>query len=108
MLRDEFRHSDRLVVPTRDAMRARVGRVRRRRMTVAGAGLFGVVATVSVVVASVVAGGVPRTMFGSTGAGKIYQAEVINAIFTDAQHGNVVQQLCTMDNPGSVPDGAPT
>jgi hypothetical protein len=33
---------------------------------------------------------------------------VINAIFTDSQHGYVVQQLCTMDNPGPVPDDAPT
>src|SRR5262249_19905965 len=108
LLRDEFQHSDGLVVPARDAMLARVGRVRRRRMAVAGAGLGAVVAIASVVVASIVSAGSPRPMFGGTGPAKLYTAEVINTIFTDPQHGYVVQQLCTMDNPGTVPDDAPT
>jgi hypothetical protein len=109
LLRDEFRHRDGLIVPSPDTMLARVGRVRRRRRAVAAATLGAVVAIASVVVASIgSAGGLPRTIVGGAGPGKLYTAEVINTIFVDPQHGYVVQQLCTMDNEAPVPDGAPT
>lgn len=109
LLRDEFRRTDEPAVPGRDAMLARVTKVRRRRM--AAATTLGAMIVVAGVVAAVnlVPAGRSGSQVGSPGfPTRLYSAELINVIFTDQQHGYVVQEHCSEDVPGEVPAGAPT
>jgi hypothetical protein len=106
LLREELR-SGQPVLPERDAMLARVGRAQRRR--VAGTAVAGVVVLAGAAVAAyTVPAGLAGTPVGSEPSERLYSNELINTIFIDAQHGYVVQQQCSMDVPGEVPDGAPT
>jgi len=111
MLREEFGRADQPAVPERDAMLARITRVRRRRMAVMAVGG----SAVAVAVVSGVAAAVSLSPSSSNGTPvgdglppRMYQAELISALFTDQQHGYVVQEGCSMDIPGEVPDDAPT
>ena len=108
MLREEFRRADQPALPGRDAMLARVARARRRRVVAGAAAGCGVVlAGVAVSVVSIQ----PNPAGTQAGGGlpqRQYSAELINTVFTDHQHGYVVQQRCSMDMPVEVPNGAPT
>ncbi|HEY6596148.1 MAG TPA: hypothetical protein VI011_18915 [Asanoa sp.] len=108
LLREEFRRADRLAAPGRDAMLARVTKARRRRTAGAAAGCGLVLVGLAVTVVVTVQPGTAGTQFGGGFQPRLYQAELINAVFTDRRHGYVVQQRCSMDVPGDVPAGAPT
>jgi hypothetical protein len=107
LLREEFRRADQPAVPERDAMLARVARVRGRRR--AGAAAGGVALLAGVMVAAV--GILHHASGAQVGGGflpRTYSDDLINTVFTDRHHGYVVQQRCSMDVPGDVPEGAPT
>jgi hypothetical protein len=107
MLREEFRSADR-PAPERDAMLARVAKVRQRRMAGVVAGCGVVVAGVAVTVVSILQPNPPEAQYGSDLPPRLFSDELINTVFTDHQHGYVVQQRCSMDIPGDVPDASPT
>ena len=56
---------------------------------------------------NVIPGYVGGPGFGSQPS-RIYTGELINTLFTDQQHGYVVQRLCSIDEITDVPDDAPT
>jgi hypothetical protein len=109
MLREEFRRAEQAPGPGREAMLARVAKVRRRRMAATAAGcsllLAGLMGTAA---ASIIQPDTTGTQIGSDLPQRLYTAELINTLFTDRQHGYVVQQACSMDALGEVPVGAPT
>lgn len=106
LLRHELRtHKGLPVMP--ETMVARVRKVRRRRTAVTAG--FAAVALGAL--------GVTATNFLPSPAGlpvggalpqRMHQVMAINAVFTDHDHGYVVQERCSMDPPGEVPEGAPT
>jgi hypothetical protein len=109
LLREEFRRTDQPAVPGRDAMLARVTRVRRRRMAAATALGGGSVVAVVVAAANIVPAGRSGTQLGTAGQPtRLYSAELINVVFTDRQHGYLAQEHCSEDVPGEVPADAPT
>jgi hypothetical protein len=108
LLREEFRHTSLPVAPGRDAMLARVARARRRRVAATAAACGVLVVGAAVAVVSVVQPGPAGTQAGGGFPQRLYSAELINTVFTDRRHGYVVQQACSMDDPGNVPNDAPT
>jgi hypothetical protein len=108
LLREEFRHADQPAGPGREAMLARVTKVRRRRMAGAAALCSVLLAGLAVTAVSIIQPSPAGTQAGSRLPQRLYSAELINAVFTDRQHGYVVQQACSMDALGDVPEGAPT
>jgi len=108
LLREQLRSGDAPAGPGRDVMLARVGRVRRRRMAAAGAGFAAILAAVVAVGLSVMRPGPSGTQFGSDVPPRVYTADLVNAVFTDARHGYVVQESCSTDVITDVPDDAPT
>jgi hypothetical protein len=108
LLRDEFSRAD-VAVPTRDAMLARVRRARRRRA--AGAAAVGTVALAAAVVAAaslVRPGSGDPPVGGGTEPARSHTVELLNTLFTDAEHGYVVQERCSLDVMGEEPGGGPT
>jgi len=108
LLRDELRRTTGPLPPGRDVMVARVVAARRRRVAVGAAlavVLFGAVASTASVFIVGAARGIES---GSATTPRLHQNELVNVVFTDPAHGYVVQQRCTLDEPGPVPAGAPT
>src|SRR5262245_53037352 len=90
-------------------MLARVRRVRRRRA--AGAAAVGSVALAAAVVAAaglVRPGSNGPPVGGGTEPAREYSVDLLNTLFTDHEHGYVVQERCSMDVVGEVPSDAPT
>jgi hypothetical protein len=109
LLREEFRRTDAPAGPGRDAMLGRVNRVRRLRMAGAATGGLAAVTTAALAAVSLVQPHLWGNGYGGSGLPqRDYSIEAINTLFTDGRHGYVVQQRCSMDVPGQVPDGAPT
>jgi hypothetical protein len=108
LLREEFRRADQTAVPGRDAMLARVMKARRRRVAGAAAGCGAVLVGAAAMAVSVVQPYGAGTQSGGPAPQREYSTELINTVFTDDRHGFVVQQTCSMDELGRVPDGAPT
>lgn len=107
LLRDQLRQTNGSLPVTRDAMLARVAKVRRRRAGIVAAGL-----TVLAVSGAAALTGMlgPRIgqQFGSDQPVRQYSAQLLNVVFTDPQHGFVLQRLCSEDVVAAVPDDAPT
>jgi len=109
LLRDEFQRGDLPAGPGRDAMLSRVNRVRRLRMAGAATGGLAAVTAVALAAVSLVRPQLWGNGYGNGGPPqRDYSIQAINTLFTDRQHGYVVQERCSMDVPGEVPDGAPT
>jgi hypothetical protein len=114
LLREEFQRSDRVLVSPREAMLARVTAVRRRRQAV-GAGLAAVALAVGGSVAAVAAVGGPGGDGDGAGVGiggdppqPQYSVQLVNVVFTDHNHGYVVQERCSEDAlpaPGATDSG---
>src|SRR5687768_16818037 len=90
-------------------MQARVTRARRQRGA-ATAGLAAVAVGVAVALVAVTMNGPTRTVVGVGDTGEPrYSGQLINAIFTDANHGYVLQRQCwTVVPTGGRPSGGST
>ncbi len=108
LLRQEFQRTDQPEPPACDAMLSRVVKVRRRRLAAAAAGCSVVLVAVAVVAASIIRPGPAGAPVGDSPPQRVYSAMLINTLFTDHQHGYVLQERCSRDNVGAVPAGAPT
>jgi hypothetical protein len=108
MLREEFRRADLPAGPGRAAKLTRVAMVRRRRTAAIAAGCSVLLVGMTLAAVATVRPNPAGTQLGGDFPQRLYSAELINTVFTDRQHGYVVQQACSMDAPGEVPVGAPT
>jgi hypothetical protein len=78
-------------------------------MAAAAGGGLAAVTVLALAAVSLVPPHLTGDKYGGGGAPRrTYSVEVINTVFTDHQHGYAVEQRCSMDEPGDVPDGAPT
>jgi hypothetical protein len=100
LLREEFQRAA-AAARERDAILARVARVRRRRVAAAGAGCAVVLAVAAALTVSRF--GSTANQFGGATPPRDFSATFINAIFTDARHGYLAQERCSMDQVGDVP-----
>jgi hypothetical protein len=107
LLRDQLRRADKALPSTRDAMLARVAKARRRRSAAAAAGLTVVVIAAAAALAGML-GAHPGQQTGNGLPQRLYSAELLNVVFTDAQHGYVLQERCSEEDVGELPAGAPT
>ena len=115
LLRAEFRRRDPGVPASRDEMLARVARVRRRRgAAAAGFAAVGLATSMIGVAAVMLPVGLPGSAGQFAGSGgdtgtPRYTGELINVIFTDADHGYALQEYCgQVLPPADVPSDAPT
>ncbi|HEX2774408.1 MAG TPA: hypothetical protein VHN18_18535 [Micromonosporaceae bacterium] len=109
LLREEFGRAGGAPPPGRDAMLARVARVRRRRTAGAAGAAMVVVSAMAatVMVTSASPGGDQQA--GGTLPDRRYSNELVNVLFTDRTDGYAIQQRCAEDNlVDGVPNGAPT
>jgi photosystem II stability/assembly factor-like uncharacterized protein len=107
LLREEFRRADGTPVVPRDTMLARVARVRRRRMATATGFAAAMVSGAVVAAAAGLGGGGTQSAAGTDHPD--YTAQLINVVFTDHDHGYVLQERCGMLVPdGEVPIAGPT
>lgn len=102
-LRAELRRVDTAITVTKETMLARVARARRRRTVAAGVGAVAVCTLVLTVVVPMLghALGVPDLTTGNPPR-LIHEGRLLNVVFTDATHGYVLQERCTMLHPDSV------
>ncbi|HEU4420985.1 MAG TPA: sialidase family protein [Pilimelia sp.] len=108
LLREEFGRTDAAFPTPPGEMLVRVARVRRRR----AAGIAGLAAVVVGVAVAAAAGaglaGSPRTEPGGEIPRSLYSAQLINVVFTDRDHGFVVQERCETSLPDRHDGAAPS
>jgi photosystem II stability/assembly factor-like uncharacterized protein len=109
LLREEFGRDDMPAGPGHDAMLTRVAKARRRRRAGGVAGCLVITGGLALAAVIFVA---PNPTGTQPGGGplpaRVYLADPINTVFTDHEHGYVVQEGCARDNVTGVPVGAPT
>src|SRR5262249_47467290 len=107
LLREEFGRDEVPAGPGYDTMLTRVAMARRRRTAGGVAGCVAVLGGLALAAVTLA----PANLTGTKPGGppvRLYLADPINTVFTDHEHGYVVQQACARDNVTGVPDGAPT